>query len=326
MARFIFRTCAVAIALVSMVGGSVLAQDAKFPSKTIRIIVPFAPGGGVDTLARLLAERMAASLSVAVIIENRAGANGTIGGSHVLQSQPDGYTVLFSSNTHTMSKLVMKNAPYDPLADFTPIARSGEAPLLVVISPKLPQNTLAEVAAAAQKEPSKWTAGTPALGSPSHVATLSFNRLSKANITVTPYRGTAPALTDVAGGHIQMLTDAMVVLLPMAKTGGVKGIAVTSAKRSAIASNIPTAAESGIPGLNVTSWYGVWGPKGMPADIIRALNAATADAMRELDKAGRLADLGVEPTYGTPTEFAAFQAAEVQRNGELLKSANFQPE
>ena len=120
------------------------AQD-KFPSRTIRIIVPFAPGGGVDTLARLLAERMQPKMGVNVIVENRAGANGTIGGSHVLQSPPDGYTVLFSSNTHTMSKLVMSNAPYDPLADFTPIARGGEAPLLVVISPKLPQNTLAEV-------------------------------------------------------------------------------------------------------------------------------------------------------------------------------------
>jgi tripartite-type tricarboxylate transporter receptor subunit TctC len=320
-----FKICATAIAVALAIGGSAHAQD-KFPSKTIRIIVPFAAGGGVDTLARLLAERMAPRLSVNVIVENRAGANGTIGGSHVLQSPPDGYTVLFSSNTHTMSKLVMKSAPYDPLTDFTPIARAGEAPLLVVISPQLPQNTLAEVAEAARKEPAKWTAGTPALGSPSHVATLSFNRLSKADMTVTPYRGTAPALTDVAGGHIQMLTDAMVVLLPMAKTGGVKGIAVTSAKRSAIASNIPTAAESGVPGLNVTSWYGVWGPKGLPADIVKAWNAVTADAIRELDKAGRLSDLGVEPTYGTPEEFAAFQAAEVQRNGDLLKSANFKPE
>ena len=222
-----------------LIGATAARAQDKFPSRTIRIIVPFAPGGGVDTLARLLAERMQPKMGVNVIVENRAGANGTIGGSHVLQSQPDGYTVLFSSNTHTMSKLVMNNAPYDPLTDFTPIARGGEAPLLVVISPKLPQNTLAEVAAAAQKEPDKWTAGTPALGSPSHIATLSFNRLSKANMTITPYRGTAPALTDVAGGHIQMLTDAIVVLLPMAKSGGVKALAVTTTKRSAISAGYP---------------------------------------------------------------------------------------
>ena len=258
--------------------------------------------------------------------ENRAGASGTVGGSHVLQSPPDGYTVLFSSNTHTMSKLVMSNAPYDPLADFTPIVRGGEAPLLAVVSPKLPQKTLAEIAAAAQKEPDKWTAGTPSLGSPGHVATLSFNRLTKTNMTITPYRGTAPALTDVAGGHTQMLIDAMVVLLPMAKSGGVNALAVTTAKRSAAAPDIPTAAESGVPGLNVVSWYGMWGPKGMPADLVKALNGATADAMRELEMTGRLAILGVEPTYGTPEAFGKFQADEVQRNGELLKSANFKPQ
>lgn len=301
-------------------------QEGKFPSRTIRIVVPFAAGGGVDALARLLAERMHNKMGVSVIVENRAGANGTIGGSYVLQSPPDGYTVLFSSNTHTMSKLVMASAPYDPLADFTPIARIGEAPLLAVIATRLPQKTLAEIAAAAQKDPKRWTAGTPALGSPGHLATLTFNRLTKTNLTIAPYKGTAPALNDVAGGHIEMLIDAMVVLLPMAKSGRVKDIAVTSIKRSAIARDIPTAAESGVPGLNVVAWYGMWGPKGMPADVAAGLNAAAADAVRELDAAGRLAQLGVEPTSGTSAEFAKFQAAEVQRNADLLNSINFKPQ
>ena len=324
---FTRRLMTTALAAFAILASAATAQSQeKFPSRTIRIIVPFAAGGGVDVLARLLAERMAPKMGVNVIIENRAGASGTVGGAHVLQSPPDGYTVLFSSNTHTMSKLVMSNAPYDPLADFTPIVRGGEAPLLAVLAPKLPQKTLAEIAAAAQKEPDKWTAAMPSLGSPGHVATLSFNRLTKINMTITPYRGTAPALTDVAGGHTQMLIDAMVVLLPMAKTGGVKALAVTTAKRSAAAPDIPTAAESGVPGLNVVSWYGMWGPKGMPADLVKALNGATADAMRELEKAGRLAVLGVEPTYGTPEAFGKFQADEVQRNGELLKSANFKPQ
>ena len=324
---FTRRLMTTALAAFAIFASAATAQaQEKFPSRTIRIIVPFAAGGGVDVLARLLAERMAPKIGVNVIIENRAGASGTVGGAHVLQSAPDGYTVLFSSNTHTMSKLVMASAPYDPLADFTPIARGGEAPLLAVLAPKLPQKTLAEVAAAAQQEPDKWTAAVPSLGSPGHVATLSFTRLTKINMTITPYRGTAPALTDVAGGHTQMLIDAMVVLLPMAKTGGVKALAVTTAKRSAAAPDIPTAAESGVPGLNVVSWYGMWGPKGIPADVVKALNAATSDAMRELETAGRLAALGVEPTYATPEEFAKFQAAEVERSGEILKSANFKPQ
>ncbi len=317
-----------ALAALSLLAGASPAwsQDGKFPSRTIRIVVPFPAGGGVDTLARLLAERMHNKLGVSVIVENRAGASGTIGGSYVLQSAPDGYTVLFSSNTHTMSRLVMAAAPYDPLADFTPIARAGEAPLLVVIAAKLPQKTLAEIAAAVQKDPKSWTAATPALGSPGHLATLSFNRLTNTNMAIAAYRGTAPALNDVAGGHIQMLIDAMVVLLPMAKSGRVKDIAVTTARRSAVAPDIPTAAESGVPGLNVVAWYGMWGPKGMPAEIAASLNASVGDALRELADAGRLGQLGVEPTYGTPAEFAKFQASEVQRSAELLNSANFKPQ
>jgi tripartite-type tricarboxylate transporter receptor subunit TctC len=318
---------AILAAIAASVGSSpVYSQDGKFPSRTIHLVVPFAAGGGVDALARLLGERMHNKLGVSVIVENRAGANGTIGGSYVLQSAPDGHTVLFSSNTHTMSKLVMSNAPYDPLTDFTPIARVGEAPLLVVIASRLTQKTLAEIAAVVQKDPKSWTAGTPALGSPGHLATLSFNSLTNTNMTIAAYRGTAPALNDVAGGHIEMLIDAMVVLLPMAKSGKVKGIAVTSARRSVVAPEIPTAGESGVPGLNVVAWYGMWGPKGMPVSVTASLNAAAAGALRELEEAGRLAPLGVEATFGTPAEFAKYQSAEVQRNAELLSAANFKPQ
>ena len=313
----------IAFALLAVVAPG-LSQSGSFPERTIRIIVPFAAGGGVDVLARMMAERMQAKLGVNVIVENRAGANGTIGGSGVQQSAPDGYTLLFSSNTHSMARLVMAKPPYDPLTDFTSIARVGEAPLLTVMSPKMPQKTLAEVAEAARRNPEQWTAGTPALGSPSHVATIQFMRLAKVDLTITPYRGTAPALTDVAGGHIQLLTDAIVVLLPMAREGQVKGLAVTTARRSAIAPEIPTAAESGLPGLEVAAWYALWGPKGMAADVVRRLNAACGDAIRELAQAGRLAEIGVEPVDETPEEFARYMAAEVARNTELLKSVNFQ--
>lgn len=297
-----------------------------YPDRTIHIIVPFVAGGGVDVLARMIAEKMQARLGVNVIVENRAGASGTIGGSAVQQAAPDGYTLLFSSNTHSMTKLVMAKPPYDPLTDFTSIARVGVAPLLTVMSTKMPQKTLAEVAEAARKNPDQWTAGTPALGSPSHVATIQFMRLAKVNLTITPYRGTAPALTDVAGGHIQLLTDAIVILLPMAREGKVKGLAVTTPKRSAIAPDIPTAAESGLPGLEVVAWYGLWGPKGLPDGVVKRLNTASADAIRELAQAGSLAKLGVEPVQETPEQFARYMAAEVARNAELLKSVNFVPQ
>jgi tripartite-type tricarboxylate transporter receptor subunit TctC len=302
------------------------SQTGTYPDRTIRIVVPFVPGGGVDTLARMFVEKMQPRLGVTVVVENRAGASGTVGGASVLQSPPDGYTVLFSASTHSMAKHVLSKPPYDPLTDFTPIARVGEAPLLAVMSPKLPHKTLAEVAAAARQNPERWTAGTPSLGSPDHIATIEFNRLSSANLTITPYRGTAAALTDVAGGHIQLLIDSIVVLLPMARSGQVRGLATTTSKRSALAPEIPTAAESGMPGLEVNAWYGVWGPAGLPGEIVRRLNGVCAEVTRELAGARRLENIGVEPVYETPEQFARYMAAEVARNAQLLKSVNFQPQ
>jgi tripartite-type tricarboxylate transporter receptor subunit TctC len=297
-----------------------------YPNQAIRIVVPFAPGGGVDAIARLMAEKVKMQLNVSVIVENRAGASGTIGGAHVERAAPDGYTLLLSSNTHTMAKYVIANAPYDPLKDFTFIARVGSAPLMTVLAPDRPQKTLAEIAQAIKASPDQWTAGTPALGSPSHIATIAFMHLTGAKLTITPYRGTAPALTDVAGSHIQLLTDAMLVLLPMAKGGKVKGIAITGDHRSEVAPDIPSAAESGVRGLDVTAWYGVWGPKGMPADVVSKLNAAFAKATKELATEGKLQQLGAEPVYETPQQFRAFTEKEVTRNAELLNSVGFRPE
>lgn len=301
------------------------AQDAKFPNRNIRLIVPFAPGGGVDTIARLVAERMQAKLGVTVVVENRAGANGTIGGQAVMQAAPDGYTLLISSNTHTMSKLVLAKAPYDPATDFTPVARLGEVPLLAILSNKMPQKTLAEIGAAIKKEPDKWTAGVPALGSPSHIATLTFARLSDAKLTITPYKGTAPALNDVVGGHIQLQIDAITALLPMAKNGSVKAIAITTPNRSKLAPEIPTAAESGVPGLSVVPWFGMWGPKGIPADVVKTLNSAANEAIKELSASGKLMGAGIEAVSSTPDEFAKRIATEIEKNGDLLKSAGFKP-
>lgn len=302
------------------------AAQESYPNRIVKIVVPFAPGGGVDVLARMMAERLQARMGVSVVVENRAGANGTVGGSSVQQAAPDGYTLLFSANTHAMAKLVMARPPYDPVADFTPIARVAEAPMLVVLSPKMPQATLAEVAEAARKNPERWAAGVAALGSTGHFATLKLAQLAKADLNVVVYRGTAPALTDVAGGHIQLLADAILSLLPMARDGAVKALAVTTAKRSAIAPEIPTAAESGMPGLEIAAWYALWGPKDMPAGIVARLNRECGEAIRELVAAGRLSVIGAEPVQQSAEAFARFQADEVARNDALLKAVNFQPQ
>jgi tripartite-type tricarboxylate transporter receptor subunit TctC len=243
----------------------------------------------------------------------------------VQHSSSDGYTLLFSAATHVMARHVMRDAPYDPLTDFTPVARAGTAPMLLVMSPHLAPMTITELLAEVRRQPERWTFAAASLGSPGHIATIAFNQLAGINLVIAAYRGTAPGLADVAAGHVQLMIDAVLVLLPMARGGQVKALAFTTAKRSKFAPDIPTAAESGMPGLEFASWYGVWGPRGLPNDVVQWLNAAANEATRDLAKSGRLADLGIEAVAETPEEFARFIAADVARNAELLRSANFQP-
>jgi tripartite-type tricarboxylate transporter receptor subunit TctC len=303
------------------------AHAADYPDKSrpIRLIVPFAAGGGVDVLARLYADALKQKHGLTIVVENRSGASGTIGGQVVRQAAPDGYTLLFSASTQTTSRLVMREVPYDPLVDFSPIARVGEAPMLLIMAKDRPQKTIAEVVAAAKKDPSQWVFAASSLGSMGYLATVAFIQNAGVNLTITSYRGTAPALTDVAGGHVQLMIDPLLVLLPQARAGAVKALATTTAKRSALAPDIPTAAESGMPNLEYASWYGVWGPKEMPADIVAWLNGAVNEATRELAKAGRLATLGQEPVTESQEAFARYIAADFKRSETLLKKAGFKP-
>jgi len=287
--------------------------------------VPFAPGGGVDVLARLYAEALKEAHGLTVVVENRGGASGTIGGQVVHQAAPDGYTLLFSASTQTTARLVMREVPYDPLTDFTPIARVGEAPMLLIMAPDRPQTTISDVVAAAKAAPDQWVFGASSLGSMGYLATVAFNQNAGLNLAITSYRGTAPALTDVAGGHVQLMIDPLLVLLPQARAGKVKALATTTAKRSALAPDVPTAAESGMSGLEFVSWYGFWGPKGLPATAVAWFNGAINAATAELAKQGRFAALGQEPVSETPEEFARYIAADFQRSEALLKAANFQP-
>ena len=311
--------------LVALCAAPASAQSA-FPDKTIRVIVPFAAGGGVDVMARLFAEKAGPMLGVPVIVENRAGASGTIGGQAVHQSAPDGATLLFAPLTHVMANVVLKSAPYDAVNDFTPVARVGESSMLVVTSTKMTPTTLAEVATAARQHPADWTIATSGLGSAGHVASIELSNVSKANMTITPYRGTAPALTDVMGGHVQLLIDSIVTLLPVARDGKVKALAITASKRSALAPEVPTAVESGMPSLTFTSWFGFFGPKGMPKDVVAKLIATFNEAGRKLAEEKRLVPLGAEPVAETPDDFAKFVRAQVERNTKLLQSAGFKPE
>lgn len=316
---------ALTLTILALSGG-VMAQS-KFPDGPIKLIVPFAPGGGVDAAARLLAKQLGTNLNVSVIVENRPGANGSIGGKSVQTAPPDGQTLLFSASTQALIMQVMATPPYDPLTDFAPVARVGDAPLLMVISPNLPQTKLSEVIAAAKQNPDKWTAALPALGAASHLGTLMFAKQGGlTNLNTAVYRGTAPALTDVAGGHVQIQIDAIPALQAMAKAGRVKPIMVTSAKRSSVMSNVPTAVESGFPKFVTESWYGVWAPKGTAPDRVQFLNKAINEAVSQLTKAGSWEPLGIEPVTEGVEDFRKYKAAYVVESTDLLKGAGFKPQ
>lgn len=305
----------------------VVAAQSRFPDGPIRLIVPFAAGGGVDSAARLIGKQLGTQLGVAVIVENRPGANGSVGGRAVQTSKPDGTTLLFSASTQALAHLVMANPPYDPQADFAAVARVAEAPLMMVISPSLPQNTLGEVVAAVRQQPDKWTAALPALGAAAHLGTLMFARQGNiANLTTVVYKGTAPALTDVAGGHVQIQIDAIIALQAMARAGKVKPVMVTSAKRSPVMPNVPTAIESGFPRFVTETWYGVWAPRDTPADRVQFLNRAFNQAVQQLVKSGAFDVIGVEPVQESVEEFRRYLTAYVAESAELLKAAGFKPE
>ena len=232
MPRRINRRDAIVSLLGAVAAPGVLRAQSGFPTRPIRIVVPVAPGGGVDTFARLIAAKVKTQRDVQFIVENRTGGNSTIGGLDVQRAAPDGYTVLFHASTHNVARLVLKNAPYDPVADFTPIALCGETPLVHIIANNRPEKTVSDIVAAAKAAPDKWSFATAQLGAPGHIAAVAFNQYSGLNVPIIPYRGTAPAANDVVGGHVPMMIEAILSLLQLVRGGSVRAVAVTSKKRS----------------------------------------------------------------------------------------------
>lgn len=302
-----------------------VAQD--WPSRTIRVIVPYPAGGPADIMGRIAAHKLQEKLGVTVVVENRSGASGTIGAEAVRQSPPDGYTFLAAPSVHVLGRQVVKAVPYDPVNDFTPIARYGEGPLLVLANPTAVQGkTITEALAAIRSKPEDFRFGLSALGAANHLAVLEFNRLTGLDLQIIPYRGSAPALNDLLGGQVQLMIDPIIAALPLVQSGKLRALAVTSRRRSSVIPELPTAAESGLPGLEISSWYGFWGPKGLPDAIANRVNAVLSEAMREPAIVDRLTTLGFEPVSSTADEFRRFIEADVARNSALLRAVNYQPQ
>jgi tripartite-type tricarboxylate transporter receptor subunit TctC len=305
----------------------IVRGQGSFPgSRPIRIVVPVAPGGGVDTFARLIAAKVKTQRDVTFIVENRTGGNSTIGGLEVQRATPDGHTVLFHASTHNVANLVLKNAPYDPVKDFTPIAVCGETPMIHIIAKNRTEKSVAEIVAAAKAAPDKWSFATAQLGAPGHLAAVAFNQYNGLNLPIIPYRGTAPAANDVVGGHNPMMIEAILSLLQLVKNGSVNAVAVTGKKRSSLAPEIPTMTELGLPALNFGAWWGMWGPPGLSPDLTNTINGWVNAAVKDLAAEGRLATFGIEPHYTeSPQFFAKYMADDHDRSAKLLKAANFKP-
>jgi len=294
-------------------------------SRTVRLVVPAAAGGNIDVIGRLFADRIKDVVGQSWIVENRPGASNTLGAAEVARAAPDGSTLLTNADIHLMAKHVMRQVSYDPVADFSPISRLATSPLVLVGHPGKTPGDLAALAAEMKANPDKHTYSNSGLGSMGHLATASFNNSIGVKAVIVTYRGTAPALNDVLAGATTLMVAPLGSALQQIETGGLRAFAVMSERRSPQLPAVPTVSEAGFPGLTFMLWYALWGPKGMPPEMVTEVNAAVQAASRHPELIQRLAALGAEPVIETAQAFAAFLAAEAVRSAEIAKVAGIVP-
>jgi tripartite-type tricarboxylate transporter receptor subunit TctC len=316
-------------ALIASIAAATSAAAQTFPNKPVTIIVPFAAGGPSDALARIMGERMKASLGQSFVVENVTGAAGSIAVGRAVRAAPDGYTVSFGHlGTHVANGAIY-SLPYDLLADLEPVVMLPSNPMVVVSKPALPAKNLTELLAWLKANQDKATAGTAGAGSGSHIAGVYLQTLTGLRLQYVPYRGTAPALTDLVGGQIDIIVDQASNSMQQIRSGGIRAYAITDTKRLKAAPEIPTAEEAGLPGFHMTLWNGLWVPKGTPKDVVARLNAAVIEAMADPAVQKRLNDLGLDaPTRDqlTPQALGAWHKAEVDKWWPIIKKAGIKPE
>ena len=302
-----------------------LAQS--YPAKPVRLIVPYPPGGTVDVVARVMALRLTEQIGQTFVVENRAGANGTVGSDLVSKALPDGYTLLVQASIFAANPLFLPNVPYDVQKDFTAISNIGSVPLLVTAHPSVPAKNLREFLALVKADINKYTFATSGLGSAGHLSEETIKRLAGVpSMLIVPYKGAGPALTDLIGGQVSSMIDPLPSSYPQVKAGKLTPLAVTSAKRVSFMPDVPTVAESGLPGFEMVSWYGLWGPPNLPRDITLKLSGEVAKAVRSQMISERLGDQGFEPVGSTPEQFAAYIKDEIGRYAKIVKEANIKAE
>lgn len=298
-----------------------------FPAKPLRLIVPFAPGGGNDTVAREIAQQMSAGLGQQVIVDNRSGAGGIVGAEIAARSAPDGYTLFLGGvGSHAVNPSLHAKLPYDPVKDFAPVALIATAPSVLVVHLTVPASGIAEFTAYARSHPGRINYASNGTGSSAHLAAVLYESMTGVQMVHVPYKGLSPALVDLLGGEVHAMFSSMVAIVPHIKAGRLRALAVTGKQRSPLLPGVPTLAESVAPGYEAGSWYGLLAPAGTPRDVVLRLNAEVAKALRQPDVRNRLAAEGAETIGGTPEAFAAHIRAELLRMGELIRRARIRIE
>ncbi|MGD9839268.1 MAG: Bug family tripartite tricarboxylate transporter substrate binding protein [Afipia sp.] len=293
------------------------------PGKNITLVLPFAAGSGTDTTTRIISKDLGKALGASIVIENKPGANGSIAASYVARAEPDGYTIFVTTNTsHSANPYLLKNMTYDPIKDFTPIARTGDLPFMLVIDPKLPVNSVADLIALAKKEPGKYSYAS---GSSSAIVSgATFATLAGIDLLHVPYKSSPPALTDVIAGRVSMMFVDVLTGLPHVKAGALKALAVTTRQRSALLPQLPSMDEAGVKGFDITSWQGYLGPANLPKDIVTKLNAEIRKIVETPSVRQELAERGMEAFSGTPESFEKFLKEQLVVWEKLIRDAKIE--
>lgn len=320
--RFALGSIASAVVLgAGLLGGtSALAQ--AYPTKPVTIIVPFAAGGTTDILARIIGQALTAELGQSVVVDNRAGAGGNIGGQAAAKAAPDGHTLFMGTvGTHAINASLYKKMPFDPVKDFAPLTRVANVPNLLVANPAQPYKSVKDLIAYAKANPGKVNFGSSGNGSSIHLSGELFKSLAKVDMQHVPYKGSAPAVTDLLGNQIGIMFDNMPSAIQHVRSGSLVPLAVTTAKRSPELPNVPTIAEAGVPGYEATSWFGMFAPAGTPAPVLAKLNAAIVKLLAQPDVKKKINEQGAEVYSETPEQFAAFIQAESVKWGKVVKES-----
>jgi tripartite-type tricarboxylate transporter receptor subunit TctC len=316
------HSLAATVLALACAGAAHAADKPDYPNRPIRMMIPFPPGGGSDLVARMVAMNLSERLGRTVVADNRAGAGGVIATDTVAKAAPDGYTILWgTSGGMVINPLLDSTLPYHPMRDFAPVSMVAVNPFLLVVNNALPANSFKELVALAKAKPGQLNYSTPGAGTPAHLAMELLKVMTGTNIVHIPYKGAAAALTDIIAGNVQMKFNSMPAVVPLIKSGRIKALAISTPQRSKVMPEIPTIIESGVPGFEVVTWYGIFTPAKTPRNIVDKLNAHIVKTMASAEVGQRLIDDGAEPRSSTPDGLVTYMREEAERWKKAIKNA-----